>query len=451
VFGNYRVIAKLGAGGMGTVWMAEHQLLGSRAAIKVLLPGMSGQEKIVQRFFDEAKAATRIRDPGIVTVLDFGWHHGDAYLVMELLAGSTLTQRLGLTQMPPLQAIRLIQMCALAMAAAHARGIIHRDLKPDNIFVVSDPAVPGGERVKILDFGIAKLIDRDPDATYLPTVSGTIMGTPAYMSPEQCRASGEIDHRTDIYALGCVLFHLLCGRPPFIAQTPGDMIAAQIREEPPHPRELVASLAPEIDALVMKCLAKDPNDRYATMTDIVRAGAAITGDNHAIETIPPMIASGPPRTSDTMLSIAPTSQSPAENREPATPSSGGEMRVQEPVTTFPPVTTLHGSATALDTSAGHAPRYGVAAILVLGLAGGIVLATVLRGHRDEPAAAPRADAATIMMTTDAALLAPVVDARPAMLDAPAVIDAGVRDAGTVTRDAGVRPRLDAGGNLYNHR
>src|SRR5450755_841945 len=188
---------------MGTVWLAEHKLLGSRAAIKVLQPGMSSQEKIVQRFFDEARAATRIRDPGIVTVLDFGWHHGDAYIVMELLSGSTLTQRLGVTQMAPLQAMRLVQMAALAMAAAHGRGIIHRDLKPDNIFVVNDPAVPGGERVKILDFGIAKLIDRDPEVGYMPTVAGTIMGTPAFMSPEQCRAAGEVDHRADIYALGC--------------------------------------------------------------------------------------------------------------------------------------------------------------------------------------------------------------------------------------------------------
>jgi len=446
VLGSYRVVAKLGAGGMGTVWLAEHKLLGSRAAIKVLQPGMSSQEKIVQRFFDEARAASKIRDPGIVTVIDFGWHGGDAYIVMELLSGSTMTQRLGLSQMAPLQAMRLVQMAALAMAAAHARGIIHRDLKPDNIFIVNDPAVPGGERVKILDFGIAKLIDRDPDATYLPTVDGTIMGTPAYMSPEQCRAAGNIDHRTDIYALGCVLFHLVCGRPPFIAQTQGDMIVAQIREEPPHPTQFVTNLAPEIDALVMRCLAKNPDERFQTMTDIVRAGAAITGDNHAIDTIPPMLAADHLPGAATMASIAPTGQAGVVG----TPSQSGEMAavaLRSAITT-PPITTLHGSATALDTASTlHRPRYGIAAILILGLAGGIAVATVFGNHREQ-STAHVVDAAT---PVDAVRVIAPIDA--AAMTVPIVIDAGSIPI-DASPDATPRPRkLDAGvrDNEYDHR
>jgi serine/threonine protein kinase len=411
---------------------------------------MSSQEKIVQRFFDEARAATRIRDPGIVTVLDFGWHHGDAYLVMELLSGSTLTQRLGLSQMAPLQAMRLVQMAALAMAAAHARGIIHRDLKPDNIFVVSDPAVPGGERVKILDFGIAKLIDRDPDAAYQPTVDGTIMGTPAYMSPEQCRAASNIDHRTDIYALGCVLFHLLCGRPPFIAQTQGDMIVAQIQEEPPHPKQFVANLAPEIDALVMRCLAKKPEERFQTMTDIVRAAAVITGDNHKVDTIPPMLAGEHPPGSATMASIYPTPGAMAG--VVGTPSQSGEMAVAlRSAITAPPVTTLHGSATALDTSSAiHRPRYGVAAILILGLAGGIALATVFGSHREQPSTVHATDAAA--PPADAIIM--VIVQPDAGVPMTTVIDAGsiVNDAAV---DAGARPRKLDGGraidNDYTHR
>ena len=451
VLGSYRIVAKLGAGGMGTVWLAEHKLLGSRAAIKVLQPGMSSQEKIVQRFFDEARAATRIRDPGIVTVLDFGWHNGDAYLVMELLSGATLTQRLGMARMPPLQAMRLVQMAALAMAAAHARGIIHRDLKPDNIFIVSDPAVPGGERVKILDFGIAKLIDRDPDATYMPTVDGTIMGTPAYMSPEQCRAASSIDHRTDIYALGCVLFHLVCGRPPFIAPTQGDMIVAQIREEPPHPTSIVPDLAPAIDALVMRCLAKNPDDRFQTMTEIVRAGAAITGDNHAIDTIPPMIAS------DHVPGVDPTPlfQGASDSARTGaagivgTPSQSGEMAAQRSsvVTAPPTITTLHGSATALDSApAIHRPRYGIAALLILGLAGGIALATVFGGRKPElgPAAPSTADAAEAQ--ADAKITVPI-DAPRAVISP--VFDAGVPDAAkTIVRPA---HRADAGDNDFNYR
>jgi serine/threonine protein kinase len=455
VVGSYRVLAKIGAGGMGTVWLGEHLLLGSRAAIKVLQPGMSSQEKIVQRFFDEAKASSRIRDPGIVTVLDFGKHNGDAYIVMELLQGNTLTQRLGHDKMPPLEAMRLVQMSALAMAAAHARGIIHRDLKPDNIFVVADPAVPGGERVKILDFGIAKLIDRDPEVGYMPTVAGTIMGTPAFMSPEQCRAAGEVDHRADIYALGCVLFNLLCGRPPFIAQTQGDMIVAQIQDEPPRPSTLVPGLAPEIDALVLRCLQKNPADRFQTMTDIVRAGAAITGDNNAIGTIPPMVAQDHAATGtgpETMPSTPPT-----DTREPKSPSEGGEMAQQTQITSPPVTTTLAGSATAVDTSSSmpvHRPRYGVLALLILGLVGGIAIATVFGGHRERAVVTPPADA---MMPIDAAAkpMAAVIDAKAAI--APPVDATELIPLKTIPRpprhtDEPGLPRqrgVDAG--LYDHR
>jgi len=305
VLGNYRIVAQIGAGGMGMVWLGEHKLLGSRAAIKVLLPAMSAQPKLVERFFDEAKAATRIQDPGIITVLDFGHHEGNAYIVMELLRGESLSSRLGTGRLPAVQAVRIIQQCAVAMAAAHARGIIHRDLKPDNVFLVPDPAVPGGERVKILDFGIAKLLDEADDPDRQKTITGTIMGTPAFMSPEQCRGAGAIDHRTDIYALGCVLFDLLCGRPPFIAPTPGDMIVSQIGHDPPLPSSLVPELPPAIDALVLKCLAKSPDARFASMTELARAGAAITGENNSISTIPPLRASSAGVGQQTVGTISP--------------------------------------------------------------------------------------------------------------------------------------------------
>ncbi|MEP6859278.1 MAG: serine/threonine-protein kinase [Deltaproteobacteria bacterium] len=437
VLGSYRVIAKLGAGGMGTVYIAEHQLLGSRAAIKVLLPDLSKQDKIVQRFFDEARAATRIRDPGIVTVHDFGWHNGDAYIVMELLTGETLMQRLGIGRMAPLQAVRLIQMCGLAMAAAHARGIIHRDLKPDNIFVVSDPAVPGGERVKLLDFGIAKLLDRDRDDGHHSTVTGAIMGTPAYMSPEQCRGAGEIDHRTDIYALGCVLFQLLTGRPPFIAQTPGDMIACQIRETAPAPSKILAGIGPELDAMVLKCLAKNPDERFQTMSELVRAGAAVTGENHALETIPPML----PRKS------APEVTQPSLPPAPATPrpTTGpiGEM----------PITTLAGSAASVLTSPPQTKQRYVWFVLVLLLiGGGITAAMVFGDSRKAPATAVVRDASVDVPGRDADSItrAAVVDAAPA--DA-----AVVRDAGAHTIPRPKHPTNDGGTpaatepDLYNHR
>ena len=293
VLGSYRVVSRLGSGGMGTVWLAEHKLLGSRAAIKVLLPEMSEQKRIVERFFDEARAATRIHDPGIVTVLDFGWHQSSAYIVMENLVGETLSARLiRLDKLPIQMALRMLQHCAIAMAAAHSRGIVHRDLKPDNIFIVNDPAVAGGERTKILDFGIAKLID-DADANHSRTQTGMIMGTPAFMSPEQCRGAGGVDHRTDVYALGCVMFNMLIGHPPFVAPTAGDLLASQLREEPPVPSSLRAEIPHALDALVLRCLAKSPDARFQTMTELVRAASQISGENMSIETIPPLIAREP--------------------------------------------------------------------------------------------------------------------------------------------------------------
>jgi len=307
--GSYRVISRLGSGGMGTVYLAEHQLLGSRAAIKVLLPEMCEQQRIVERFFDEARAATRIQDPGIVTVLDFGRTGPSAYIVMEYLNGETLTSRLAREgQLPPLTALRLLQHAALAMAAAHARGIVHRDLKPDNIYIVSDPAVAGGERTKVLDFGIAKLID-DADMNHSRTKTGVIMGTPQYMSPEQCRGVG-VDHRTDIYALGCVMFAMLIGHPPFVAPTAGDLIAYHLREEPPVPSSL-RELPPELDTLVLKCLAKSPDERYQSMTELIRAAAMISGENMSIETIPPLRTSKEIFTSRPDLATDPTEATPA--------------------------------------------------------------------------------------------------------------------------------------------
>jgi serine/threonine-protein kinase len=388
VLGSYRVVSRLGAGGMGTVWLAEHQLLGSRAAIKVLLPDMSVHPKIVQRFFDEARSASRIQDPGIVRVLDFGWHEQRAYLVMEHLAGETLADRIArLHVMPPLQAVRLLQQCAIAMAAAHARGIVHRDLKPDNIFLVPDAAVGGGERIKILDFGIAKLVD-DTDPGFSRTQTGLIMGTPAFMSPEQCRAAGGIDHRTDVYALGCVLFMMLCGRPPFIAPTAGDMIASHLRQDPPVPSSLVPTLTPEIDALVLRCLEKPPEHRFQTMTELVRAGAQITGDNLSIETIAPLLATTRPAAAE-VVTIA-RARGPDETVATAVAA---------------PVNTTLGNSSGEAVSPIRPWRGGLvvaaAAIAVIG-----VIAFVMtrdRPQRGAGAPAPSGSAAAVTIAIDASV------------------------------------------------
>jgi hypothetical protein len=272
--GAYRVLQQIGKGGMGSVWLAEHVMLGRRAAIKLLHPMYSARPDIVTRFFNEARAAAAISDPGIVQIFDFGQHEGTAYIAMELLDGEPLDQRLRrLVRLPLPDALRIMRQVASTLGVAHARGIVHRDLKPENVFLVRDPEVIGGERAKILDFGIAKLTG-DPN---VQTNTSTVMGTPTYMSPEQCRGAGHVDQRTDVYSLGCLLFALVTGAPPFVAEGSGEVIAMHLREPPPAPSSRLFGLPPEIDALVLRCLAKDPAQRFASATELAAAIGEIAG------------------------------------------------------------------------------------------------------------------------------------------------------------------------------
>jgi serine/threonine-protein kinase len=273
VIGSYRLVEKIGEGGMGTVWVAEHTLIGRRAAMKLLLPAYSSNASIVQRFFNEARAVAAIADPGIVQIFDFGVHaDGTAYIVMELLAGETLEARLRrVGRLSALDAVRLVRQVAVSLATAHGCGVIHRDLKPENLFVVGDPAVTGGERPKVLDFGIAKLTGEDSKHK---TRTGMMLGTPMFMSPEQCRGAGGIDHRTDVYSLGAVLFCLVVGRPPFEGEGSGDVIIAHVRDQPPVPSSL-AAVPPALDAVILRCLEKQPARRFQTMEELAAALAQV--------------------------------------------------------------------------------------------------------------------------------------------------------------------------------
>jgi len=266
--GQYRILKKLGAGGMGTVYLGEHILLRRRAAIKTLLPTLSQHAEIVERFFTEARATSAIADPGVVQIFDFGYHvDGTAYIVMELLEGEALGARIErLGRLRPSDALRIARQVASSLAAAHDCGIVHRDLKPENIFLVHDAESQSGERTKILDFGICKLGSEDA-----PASDDAMIGTPVYMSPEQCRGISNADARSDIYALGCVLFDMLTGRPPFEGTATAEYIAAHMSEEPPAPSMLVPELPPIVDPLLACCLAKDPEDRFQTMGDLVAA------------------------------------------------------------------------------------------------------------------------------------------------------------------------------------
>ena len=270
VIGNYRVISKIGRGGMGTVYLAEHLLIGHAVAIKTLRKQYSHNSAIVERFFNEAKASAAIRHPGIVAVQDFGYlPDGGAYLVMEYLHGKPLEQCLrGGARVPLSQALEYTRQIADALHAAHAVGIVHRDLKPDNVFLVPDTAVSGGTRIKLLDFGIAKLMHSEHGNR---TRTGVIMGTPAYMAPEQCRGLATIDHRADLYALGCMLFQMLCGRQPFVSDAVVDVMGSHMYVPPPAPSQFNDSIPPPVEQLILTLLAKRPDDRPASAVEIKNA------------------------------------------------------------------------------------------------------------------------------------------------------------------------------------
>ncbi|HET7504224.1 MAG TPA: serine/threonine-protein kinase [Kofleriaceae bacterium] len=305
--GNYKIVEKIGQGGVGEVYRAVHDMLGRATAVKILLPATSDSYEMILRLFNEARSASSIRHPGIVEVYDFGFLHDQtAYIIMELLEGETLGAMLRREQrVPYARAIDIARSVAETLHAAHEQGIVHRDLKPANIFLVPDPDAPGGERVKLLDFGMAKLGLADMDESL--TRTGVVLGTPPYMSPEQCRDASVIDRRSDLYALGCVLYKLLCGRPPFVCASAGEVIAHHLYF-PPEPPCIHDELIPRaLENLVMWLLQKDPDRRPATAAHVVAAldalgpatGAPASGPGRPrwsgeTKTLPMISASTPP-------------------------------------------------------------------------------------------------------------------------------------------------------------
>ncbi|MGD0835304.1 MAG: protein kinase [Polyangia bacterium] len=267
--GSFRILSLLGEGGMGRVYLAEHVLIGRRAAIKLLAAEIAGNEDVVSRFFTEARAVNDIRHPNIVEVTDFGSFGSQPYLVMELLDGETLEQRLARVGCLDLEAAaRMVVQVASAVGSGHRHGLVHRDLKPANIFLRAHPDYP--DFVKVLDFGIAKLVTRDSSVRHHTEV-GALIGTPAYMSPEQCLGDSQLDHRSDIYSLGVVLYQTVTGRLPFSAANPGRLIVCHVHEQPPAPQAVNGNVSPGLSAVILKAMAKKPEQRFASMLELREA------------------------------------------------------------------------------------------------------------------------------------------------------------------------------------
>ncbi len=260
--GPYRLLRKLSQGGMGAVYEGFHDAVERHVAIKVLRPEFVNNQDFVTRFFNEAKAANRIGHPSIVQIFDCGrLTDGTSYIVMELLHGETVGLRMRRSggRLPLLTALQIVRQVANALAAAHAKNIVHRDLKPDNIMLVPDPAVPGGERVKLLDFGIAKL--RDPNLRKNLTKGDSLLGTPAYMSPEQCKGGVEVTDRADVYSLGVILYRLLAARLPFLATGGGELLGMHQFQEPTPLSEVAGYVPQSVMSLIEAMMRKDPAAR----------------------------------------------------------------------------------------------------------------------------------------------------------------------------------------------
>jgi serine/threonine-protein kinase len=297
LMGAYSIIKLLGEGGMGRVYLAEHTRLGRKVAIKALRSDHTRNPDLVRRFFHEAQSVNQINHEHIVEITDFVEEEGGAYYIMELLKGQTLAQ--SITEDGALPLARLIsisiQACE-ALGAVHEHGIVHRDLKPDNIFLTER----WGQRdfVKLLDFGVAKLLELGEEQLSEST-PGAVLGTPAYMSPEQ--ASGkEVDRRSDIYSMGVILYEMVTGRKPFRGKSYGEMVIQHLSVSPTPPSKIknAPRVPPLIDSLIMKCLAKNPDDRPQRASELISAMVELARvEKCAIEQFVPTVytAIGPPK------------------------------------------------------------------------------------------------------------------------------------------------------------
>ncbi|WP_437893165.1 serine/threonine-protein kinase [Sorangium sp. So ce124] len=421
--GEYRVEAKIGAGGFGTVYRAIHPVIGKAAAIKVLSRQCSANPQLVSRFVAEARAVNQIRHRNIIDIFSFGaLEDGRHYYVMELLEGMTLdAYRRKRGRLPPAEALPILVKIARALDAAHAAGIAHRDLKPENVFLVFDE--DGAIFPKLLDFGIAKLLGESSGAVH-KTRTGHLIGTPLYMSPEQCRGKN-VDHRTDIYSFGILAHELLAGAPPFDAENAFDLLIKHTSEAAPPVSTVATHLSPALDAPLLRMLEKDPASRPASLLEAtVALVEAARGAGYELP-------GGLLRASDAAVGRG-AGEAAAGRRAraaAAAPLDAGLAPTQRgPVAEAS--SGLHGNETLLqgslpgklESTPAAAPRRraALAAAAVLGVAAAAALTLHLGhmhlGHGEPAADAPRARASAA--AESAALVAPVLPASAVAAAAP---------------------------------
>src|SRR5215217_5794783 len=266
--GKYRIDARLNEGGMGTVYRGTHVLMDKTVAIKVLLPSLAADEKIVARFSREARAASRISHPNALSVTDFGEdENGIVFLVMEFLSGRTLKQLIrDEGPLPLARVVDITRQVGDALNAAHSQGVVHRDLKSDNIMLLDTMT---SDHAKVLDFGIAKINEPEGAVDTNLTAPNLVIGTPQYMSPEQCSQDSEIDARSDIYSFGVILYEMLVGHVPFSGDSPTMVMMKHLQEPVPSVLEEREDVPAPVARVVARAMAKHPADRYQSVAELV--------------------------------------------------------------------------------------------------------------------------------------------------------------------------------------
>ena len=378
---------------MGEVYLAEHKYIARRAAIKFLLPELTSSAEVVTRFFAEARAAAGIEHPGIVQVIDCDVHRdGRAFIVMELLRGESLRaylERLGSLASDERGGVAMFREIATALAAAHRQGIVHRDLKPDNLFLhLPTGRPPASPVMKVLDFGIAKLLGGGEGGT--KTRTGQLLGTPLYMSPEQCRGARSVDHRSDVYSLGCIMYEVFCGVPPYQAEGFGDLIVAHVSRPIPEPRELAPRMSTALRDLLVACLAKEPNNRVPSMEALVAKLTEVGGAD-------PLRLERPVIEPDPSLATGPLSPVPSPVSAPARaavgattpmPPGSSPLALRAAAATEPfantSTTLQHGASEIMDTvtpprRGGKGATAAIAAAVGVAIAAAILIARVAGG------------------------------------------------------------------------
>lgn len=284
--GKYSIEELIKSGGMGSVYRGKHVLMDKTVAVKVLRPSLAVDDVVVARFSREAKAASRISHPHAVSVTDFGEaENGVVFLVMEYLDGQTLKEIIrNEGPMPLARAVEIVRQVSGALDAAHQQGVVHRDLKSDNVMLNQ---TNGGDWAKVLDFGIAKIQEPEGTRDHDITAPNLVIGTPQYMSPEQCSQTGPIDARSDVYSLGVILYEMLAGRVPFTGESPTVIMMKQVQDAPPSILAARPDLPKGIGEVVERALAKQPAARFQTAGQLSEALTAIAADAPAVTALPP--------------------------------------------------------------------------------------------------------------------------------------------------------------------